>query len=94
MASSILQDEKKCYITGVENVPLHRHHIYFGNPNRRISEENGFWVWLLPDLHNMSMQGVHFNKALDMRLKRECQLKYEETHTREDFLRLIGRNYL
>lgn len=94
MSKSILQDEKKCYITGAENVPLHRHHIYPGNPGRRISEENGFWIWLVPELHNMSNMGVHFNKELDLRIRRDCQRKFEETHTREEFMRLIGKNYL
>lgn len=97
MANSILQREKRCYLSGAENVPLHKHHIYhsdMGGATRNISEKQGFWVWLKPELHNMSAYGVHFNKKLDMRLKRECQAKFEETHTREEFMRLIGRNYL
>lgn len=90
---SILQSEKQCYLTG-EAGPLHKHHIFFGNGLRKISEENGFWVYLLPRLHNMSNDGVHFNRELDLKLKRNCQKKYEETHTREEFMALIGRNYL
>lgn len=73
---------------------LHRHHIYMGNPNRRISEENGFWVWLRYDWHNGAKYGVHSNRVLDLRLKQICQEKYEETHSREEFRRLIGRSYL
>lgn len=91
--NSILQDKKECYITK-STAELHKHHIYFGNPLRAVSEANGFWVWLSPALHNMSSSGVHFNREFDLRLKRECQRKYEETHTREEFLRLVGRNYL
>lgn len=90
---SILQTEKKCYITGA-TTNLHRHHIYFGNPNRRISEENGFWVWLRSDFHNCSSYGVHFDRSLDLELKRACQAAYEHTHTREEFIKLIGKNYL
>ena len=45
MADSILQTEKECYITGQTN-NLHKHHIFFGNPLRQISEDNGFWVYL------------------------------------------------
>lgn len=89
---SIMQDEKKCYVTGRE-YDLHKHHIY-GGPNRTISEDNGFWVWLTPEYHNMSDEGVHFNKEFALALKQECQLKYEQTHTREEFIELIGRNYL
>lgn len=95
MGKSILQSEKKCYITG-RTYNLHKHHIYCGNPLRRISEENGFWVYLIGELHNQSNNGVHCinGHELDLSLKRDCQRKYEETHSREEFVNLIGRNYL
>lgn len=92
MAQSILQGSKECYFTKRRG-NLHKHHI-FGGANRSISEREGFWVYLTPELHNMSNGGVHFNRYLDLKLKRECQAKYEETHTREEFMQLIGRNYL
>lgn len=42
----------------------------------------------------MSNEGVHFNRELDLKLKRECQAKFEETHSREEFMKIIGKNYL
>lgn len=69
------------------------HHIFFG-PNRKVSEREGFTVPLCNHCHNMSDDGVHFNIRLDYSLKRKAQRKYEETHTREEFIKLIGRNYL
>lgn len=42
----------------------------------------------------MSNEGVHFNRELDLKLKRECQEKFEETHSREEFMKIIGKNYL
>ena len=89
---SILQDSKECFVTH-RRYGLHKHHIYEG-PNRRISEQNGFYIWLIPELHNMSNNGIHFNKDFDIKIKRLCQEKFEETHTREEFISLIGRNYL
>lgn len=89
---SIMQDEKQCYVTG-RTYGLHKHHIY-GGPNRRISEEHGFYIWLVPELHNMSRHGVHFNSDWDLELKRHCQREYEKTHTRDEFMALIGRSYL
>jgi hypothetical protein len=90
---SILQTEKVCFITGsTEN--LHYHHIYFGAGLRKISDKHGFGVYLRADWHNMADYGVHFNSALDLNLKRMCQKKFEETHTREEFMNLIHRNYL
>jgi hypothetical protein len=95
MAKSIMQSEKVCYITGQTN-NLHKHHIYYGNPWRKISEDNGFWVYLCGRLHNQSDDGVHCinGHELDLMLKQHCQMKFEETHSREEFMRLIGRNYL
>ena len=88
---SIMQDVRECYITG-DTLGLHKHHIYHGTALRKISEKNGFWCWLRWDRHN----DVHGKNGhdLDMRLKRACQEKYEETHTRAEFMALVGRNYL
>ena len=95
MAKSVLQTEKECYITG-STYNLHRHHIYFGNPWRKISEDHGFWVYLTGALHNQSNEGVHGKNghALDLKLKQDCQRKFEETHSREEFMAIIGKNYL
>ena len=67
-----------------------RHEIYFGNKNRSISKANGFWVYLSPASHEY----IHSNIHADQILKEECQLLFEETHTREEFRTLIGRSYL
>lgn len=92
MADSILQTEKECFITqSTDN--LHKHHIYAGS-RRQISENNGFTVYLRADWHNMASYGVHNDKSLDLHLKRLCQTKYEETHSREEFIKLIGKSYL
>ncbi|MGN0787092.1 MAG: hypothetical protein ACI4OB_06840 [Christensenellales bacterium] len=90
--NSILQTEKKCYITG-KAYGLHRHHIFSG-PNRKNSEKYGCWVYLIPELHNMSDRGVHFDKELDLRLKRECQAKFEEIYDHDTFMAVFGKNYL
>ena len=71
------------------------HHVYGGNGRRQISEREGFIVPLTHAEHNMGRYAVHFNKELDLTLKRFCQQAYEnQGHTREEFIRLIGRNYL
>ena len=90
---SILQDNKECFITGMKT-GLEKHHIYFGTANREISDKNGFWVWLVSQLHNKSSVGVHFNREFDLQLKVSCQKKFEETNSREEFMKLIGKNYL
>lgn len=95
MAKSILQgDEKCCYITG-STCNLHLHHIYAGG-RRKTSDKYGFVVYLTGALHNQSNEGVHGKDghALDLKLKQDCQRKFEENHSREEFIELIGRNYL
>ncbi len=93
MAKSIFQKEKRCYVCGrTDN--LHKHHIYYGAANRKKSEQNGFTVYLCAHHHNMSDFGVHFDRELDLQLKRECQKKFEKTHSREEFMAIIGKNYL
>lgn len=90
---SILQKEKKCFLCDT-TLDLHDHHIFFGSANRKISEANGFKVWLCAVHHNMSGYSVHHNRELDLMVKRACQKKYEETHSRDEFRKLIGRSYI
>ena len=52
-----MQTEKRCYVCGLYN-QVECHHIYMGNPNRKISEENGFKVWLCAEHHRGTL-GVH-----------------------------------
>lgn len=91
---SILQDKKESYISG-STYNLEEHHIFFGTANRKVSEKNGLKVWLTSEEHR-GTYGVHgkFGRDLDIKLKQDAQRKYEETHTREDFIKLIGKNYL
>lgn len=92
MLKSLLQDEKKCYITGsTEN--LHQHHIFAGN-RRNASDRWGCWVWLRADWHNMASYGVHSNKELDDRLKQEAQAAFEKIHGHQKFMDVFGKNYL
>ena len=89
---SIIQDRKQCYVCGTtKNINIHE--IYFGK-NRQNSIKNGFCAYLCGIHHNLSNAGVHFNKELDLKLKQECQRKFEETHTREEFMNIIKRSYL
>lgn len=44
--------------------------------------------------HNTSNNSVHFNREMDLKLKRLYQEEYEKNHTREEFIKIIGKNYL
>lgn len=69
------------------------HHVY-GAFNRWMSDENGFVVFLCPLCHTESPTSAHKCRDTDLYLKRRCQAAYEKTHTRDEFMRLVGRNYL
>ncbi len=91
---SILQSNKECYITR-SRVNLEEHHIFFGAGLRDVSEQHGFKCWLAKELHTGIPSGVHGgNFPLDMKLKRECQRVFERTHTRDEFVEIVGRSYL
>ena len=90
---SLLSNDRECYVCGSTR-DLHKHHIIYG-PNRKKSEQYGLWVYLCARHHNMSDAGVHFNRALDLQLKEEAQLRWQqENGTKEDFIRAFGRSYL
>lgn len=72
---------------------LHKHHVYMG-PLRRISEAEGFYVWLCPQHHTTGREAVHRNHAVCLDLQRQMQEAYEKSHTRQEFMRLTGRSYL
>lgn len=92
MTKSILSNERECYVCKT-TLNLHKHHIFFG-PNRQNSEKYGCWVYLCAWHHNMSNVGVHFNRLLDVELKREAQKRFEELHGHEKFMEVFGKNWL
>lgn len=95
MRSSILTgDFDTCYLCGGRRECVH--HIFEGYGRRiAVSERHGFIVPLCHRCHNMSNWSVHENKQLDLKLKQVAQERYERLgHSREEFIKLVGRNYL
>ena len=92
MSKSIICNTKECLIC--KNPTVHKHHLYGGVANRKLSEKYGLWVYLCPWHHNLSNAGVHFNKALDTKLKKHGQKVFEEKYSREEFIEIFGKSYL
>lgn len=84
---SIMGADDECYVC--HDPAIARHEIFYGSPNRKTSKACGFWVGLCPKHHEF-----YHNKDALKALKRECQEEFEKTHTREEFVALIGKNYL
>lgn len=82
---SIIQDNKECFICRSPNVE--DHHIFYGTGNRQLSEQYGLKVWLCYE-HHRGNHGVHFNKALDDRLKATAEKRFYEVYP-YDFKRLF-----
>lgn len=90
---SILQsDMSKCYVCGQPKECIHE--VYFGNANRQKSIRYGCYVALCNNHHNMKGYGVHFNKALDLNLKQDCQKKFEEIYDHDKFMEVFHKSYI
>ena len=90
---TVLQSEKECIVCGT-TYNLHDHHIFFG-ARKKASERRGLKCWLCAPHHNMSNDGVHHNRILDLKLKKFAQKYYESNYgTREDFIKEFGKSYL
>lgn len=99
MARSILQkDRNKCLIckknSRADYFSLDEHHVFFGYGVREKSEKYGLKVYLCHQ--SCHLGGVHADAELDTRLKAWAQKKAMKHYgwTTEDFIRIIGRNYL
>ena len=95
MKKSIICNDQRCYICGT-TANLHKHHVMYGSANRKKSEEDGLWVYLCGYHHNLSNDGVHFNKQLDKTLKNHAERKWMEYYgkSEQDFIKRYGKSYI
>ena len=91
--SIITKDFERCLICGTYQ-NIHKHEIFYGTANRKLSIKYGLVVPLCARHHNMSNQGVHFNKNLDIKLRIQGQKAFEFHYPDLDFIKIFGRNYL
>lgn len=92
---SIIQTRDECWECHT-TIGLHRHEVFYGTANRCKSLQDGLTVKLCGYHHNLSQEGVHFNKELDLKLKRLGQIVWEEYYKKstDDFINRYGKNYL
>ena len=89
---SILQADKVCYICG-RTVNLERHHIFAG-ACRKWSEKYGLWVWLCGTTCHRGIDGAQYDREKNLYLKMDAQTAFERDHTRAEFMKIFGKNYL
>ena len=100
MAKSIIQTERdRCYLCGgygTSGDPLDEHHVFFGS-DRKKSESYGLKVYLHHfSCHIFGAGAVHNNAKRCRELQAKVQ-KIAMQHygwTREDFIKIFGRNYV
>lgn len=93
MKNSIMPKDDRWSIEHFEG--SHKHHV-FGGANRKLSEKDGLFIYLRPEMHNMSNKGIHFDKNFmeDAHIAgQKAWMKYYNK-TEEDFRQRYGRNYL
>lgn len=83
---------RECFICGRTDY-VERHHIY-GGARRKKSEQYGLVVDLCVKHHRGAEHGAHSSKATAMFLKQHGQMEFENTHSREEFMAIFGKNYL
>lgn len=79
-----------CYICG-RHGPTDVHHMMHGTANRRIADSEELTVHLCRECHDLVHTGM---VGYDEILKQEAQRAYEKYHSRAEWMRLFGKNYL
>lgn len=98
--ASILRTRKGvCYLCAKMNGDFREkyteeHHILFGSGLRAVSEAEGLKVNLCLEHHRTGQQAVHNSRNTRELLCRIAQNEYEQTHTREEWMQIAGKNYL
>ena len=99
MKSIMHQKDGTCYLCSTLNDDhrihslLEEHHVFKGY-RREASEANGLKVYLCPAHHQNSPVAVHSNYEYNLILRSDAQKAYETEHSHEDWMQLIGKNYL
>lgn len=83
---SIFEDKSyRCYYCHRTGTNFDFHEVY-GGSNRIRSIKNGLCVHLC--------RSCHSNEMVLADLKKWCQKQYEKTHSRQEFINLIGKSYI
>lgn len=98
---SILQpkEDRRCYLCMILNNDYHEkayleeHHVLFGNTHA-FAEAEGLKVNLCLDHHRIGPAAVHNNHDNAELLMRIAQKEWERTHSRDEWIRQAGKNYL
>ena len=101
MDSIVTKFEGICAITGKRATC--KHHLVFGRGFKELADEDGLWIPLIDEVHNMGKFAIHGNPTAEKLSKIAGQLAFEkhwvakgdtEDEARERFRKRYGRSYL
>ena len=93
---SIIQSKKECFICRVNydvttTNELNEHHIF----EDTASEKYGLKIWLCHRHPTTNPRySIRYQKQLDLELKQLAQKKFEESHSRKEFIEYFIKSYL
>lgn len=91
--SILTNDMHRCIRCG-SNKGIHIHEVYNGTADRDKSIKYGCCVPLCGIHHNLSNDGVHYDKRFANYLKEKMQLKFQEVYPDLDFVAIFNKNYI
>lgn len=68
---------------------LHRHHLIYGSGYRKLSEKYNLIMYVCVNCH----EEIHRGK-LGLWSKQEGQRRFETKHSREEYMKIFGKNFL
>ncbi len=80
----------RCRICGRPYASLHE---VFGGKNRQLSIIYDLQVRLCTEVHHLDVT-INPKGELATSLRQEFQTKFEQNHSRDEFIRLFGKSYL
>lgn len=93
--SIITDDVEHCFVSMCGSPYVEVHHCIHGTGNRKLADKYKLVVPLCRDHHTASKDSVHRNPEMDLWLKKIAQEAFEaKKGSREDFIRIFGKNYL
>ena len=83
-----------CFFTETPKEYCVVHHIFNGNPNRKLSEKWGMKIYVVPRWHNFEDYSIHMNEETDLIVKRYGQEIFEAEHGHDKFVKTFGRSWI
>lgn len=84
-----MREKKECEICGRYGY-LDEHHLIEGHGLRKLSDKYGLVINICRICH----KNIHNKKELQEWSKRTGQKLFERKHTREEFIKIFGKDYL